>query len=51
LFRKRRNQKVIEETGPNLSDAVRTVARNWFGWQAVGYRSAGTVEFVFDAHR
>ena len=48
----RRNQKVIEETpAPNLSDAVRaqlfeTSVRLA---QAVGYRSAGTVEFVLDA--
>jgi urea carboxylase len=47
----RRNQKVIEETpAPGLSDAQRqnlldTAVR--LG-QAVGYRSAGTVEFVYD---
>ncbi|MCX7742334.1 MAG: urea carboxylase, partial [Tepidimonas sp.] len=48
----RRNQKVLEETpAPNLDDAQRTAL-----WQAaqrlgraVGYRSAGTVEFVLDA--
>ncbi|WP_300659794.1 5-oxoprolinase/urea amidolyase family protein [Hydrogenophaga sp.] len=48
----RRNQKVIEETpAPGLSDAQRselhaTAVRLA---QAVNYRSAGTVEFVFDA--
>ena len=50
----RRNQKVIEETpAAGLSDAVRdrfwktaeTIAR------AVDYRSAGTVEFLYDAER
>ncbi|HZV99254.1 MAG TPA: urea carboxylase, partial [Methylophilaceae bacterium] len=47
----RRNQKVIEETpAPNISDAVRQAL-----WQtavklagAIRYRSAGTVEFVYD---
>ncbi|MDP2144951.1 MAG: urea carboxylase [Gallionella sp.] len=49
----RRNQKVIEETpAPNITPAVRkhlleTAVR--LG-EAVGYQSAGTVEFVFDAH-
>ncbi len=50
----RRNQKVIEETpAPSLPDAVRHAL-----WDAavklgrtVGYRSAGTVEFVYDADR
>ena len=48
----RRNQKVVEETpAPGLSDAQRrqlldTAVR--LG-RAVNYRSAGTVEFVFDA--
>lgn len=48
----RRNQKVIEETpAPGLSDAQRhellsTAIRLA---QAVAYRSAGTVEFVYDA--
>ncbi|HQS98676.1 MAG TPA: urea carboxylase [Thiobacillus sp.] len=48
----RRNQKVIEETpAPGLSEAQRadlltTAVR--LG-EAVGYRSAGTVEFVYDA--
>jgi len=48
----RRNQKVIEETpAPGLSDAQRqslldTAVR--LG-QAVNYRSAGTVEYVYDA--
>jgi urea carboxylase len=47
----RRNQKVIEETpAPNISEEVRLAL-----WQtavklgsAIGYRSAGTVEFVYD---
>ncbi len=50
----RRNQKVIEETpAPGLSDALRSelhTAAVRLG-QAVQYRSAGTVEFVFDADR
>ncbi|MDH5517400.1 MAG: urea carboxylase [Gammaproteobacteria bacterium] len=47
----RRNQKVIEETpAPNLSDAIRkelhqTAVRLV---EAVNYRNAGTVEFVYD---
>jgi len=47
----RRNQKVIEETpAPNLSDALRadmqaTAVRLM---EAVNYRNAGTVEFVYD---
>ena len=47
----RRNQKVIEETpAPGLTDAQRA---NLFATavrlgEAVGYRSAGTVEFVYD---
>ncbi len=48
----RRNQKVIEETpAPGLSEAQRGAlvdAAVKLG-QAVNYRSAGTVEFVFDA--
>ncbi|MCU0767760.1 MAG: urea carboxylase, partial [Gammaproteobacteria bacterium] len=50
----RRNQKVIEETpAPNIPDAVRArlqadaVALG----RSVGYRSAGTVEFVYDGER
>ncbi|MDR7149815.1 urea carboxylase [Hydrogenophaga palleronii] len=48
----RRNQKVIEETpAPGLSDeqrqALHTTAVRLA--QAVNYRSAGTVEFVYDA--
>ncbi|MCE9632822.1 MAG: urea carboxylase [Methylophilales bacterium] len=47
----RRNQKVIEETpAPNISDSIRQQL-----WQtavklgsAIHYRSAGTVEFVYD---
>lgn len=47
----RRNQKVIEETpAPNLSDELReamvTAAIDLA--KAVNYRSAGTVEFIFD---
>ncbi|OIQ86366.1 acetyl-/propionyl-coenzyme A carboxylase alpha chain [mine drainage metagenome] len=47
----RRNQKVIEETpAPNISDRVRS--RLWQAAEklgrALGYRSAGTVEFVYD---
>ncbi|HEY5931030.1 MAG TPA: urea carboxylase [Burkholderiales bacterium] len=48
----RRNQKVIEETpAPNLSQGVRAelLATSVRLAQAVGYRSAGTVEYVFDA--
>ena len=47
----RRHQKVLEEApAPGLSPAVRTALHDAavaFG-QAVGYRSAGTVEFVLD---
>ncbi|MCY7285998.1 MAG: ATP-grasp domain-containing protein, partial [Cyanobacteria bacterium CAN_BIN43] len=47
----RRNQKVIEETpAPGISDALRQQLYDCavrLG-QAVNYRSAGTVEFVFD---
>ncbi len=50
----RRNQKVIEETpAPGLSAALRTQlceAAVRLG-KAVGYRSAGTVEFIVDADR
>jgi urea carboxylase len=50
----RRNQKVIEETpAPNLEPALRRAlheAAVVLG-KSVGYRSAGTVEFVFDAER
>ncbi len=47
----RRNQKVIEETpAPNLSDTVRTrlhqLAKTLLA--SVNYRSAGTVEFIYD---
>lgn len=50
----RRNQKVVEEApAPGLPDAVRTQlaasARDLCA--SVGYRSAGTVEFVYDAGR
>jgi urea carboxylase len=48
----RRNQKVIEETpAPGLSDATRKELLECalrLG-RAVGYRSAGTVEFIYDA--
>ncbi|QYD70992.1 urea carboxylase [Paraburkholderia edwinii] len=49
----RRNQKVIEETpAPGLSDDERAMlqASAVRLAQAVSYESAGTVEFVFDAH-
>ncbi len=50
----RRNQKVIEETpAPNLDPSLRRQlheAAVVLG-KSVGYRSAGTVEFVFDAER
>jgi urea carboxylase len=49
----RRNQKVIEETpAPGLTDAERATlhASAVRLAQAVSYESAGTVEFVFDAH-
>ena len=50
----RRNQKVFEETpAPGLSDAVRAAlhaAAVKLG-ESVGYRSAGTVEFIYDADR
>ncbi|MFF4037489.1 urea carboxylase, partial [Streptomyces sp. NPDC001816] len=50
----RRNQKVLEEApAPGLPDAVReqlaTAARDLCA--SVNYRSAGTVEFVYDADR
>lgn len=48
----RRNQKVIEETpAPGLDAATRTQLLETAGrlGRAVGYRSAGTVEFVLDA--
>ena len=47
----RRNQKVIEETpAPGLTDVQRTslMATAVRLGEAVGYRSAGTVEFVYD---
>ena len=47
----RRNQKVIEETpAPNLSDQLRQqmVEAAIALAKAVNYRSAGTVEFIFD---
>ncbi len=47
----RRNQKVIEETpAPGLTDAQRTnlLATAVRLGEAVAYRSAGTVEFVYD---
>jgi urea carboxylase len=48
----RRNQKVIEETpAPGLTDIQRAklLATAVRLGEAVGYRSAGTVEFVYDA--
>ncbi|NUK80500.1 5-oxoprolinase/urea amidolyase family protein [Streptomyces lunaelactis] len=50
----RRNQKVLEEApAPELPDSVRmqlaSTARELC--ESVGYRSAGTVEFVYDAPR
>jgi len=49
----RRNQKLVEETpAPGLSTALRQRLSDSairLG-EAVGYRSAGTVEFVFDTH-
>jgi urea carboxylase len=50
----RRNQKVIEETpAPHLPAATRTalMAAAVALAQAVNYRSAGTVEFLYDAER
>ncbi|WP_321817263.1 MULTISPECIES: urea carboxylase [unclassified Paraburkholderia] len=48
----RRNQKVVEETpAPNLPESVRThllAAAESLG-RSVGYRSAGTVEFIYDS--
>lgn len=49
----RRNQKVIEETpAPGLAAGERATLHESAVRlaQAVGYESAGTVEFVFDAH-
>jgi urea carboxylase len=49
----RRHQKLIEETpAPGLSDSVRQriVGAAIRLGEAVNYQSAGTVEFVFDAH-
>jgi urea carboxylase len=50
----RRNQKVVEETpAPGLSDALRSrlhAAAIALG-AAVGYESAGTVEFIYDVAR
>ncbi|MFO1451584.1 MAG: urea carboxylase [Opitutaceae bacterium] len=49
----RRNQKVVEETpAPGLSPDMRAQLMESAVRlaQAVGYRSAGTVEFVFDVH-
>ena len=49
----RRNQKVIEETpAPNLPDAIASATLRGgrdAGARAVRYRSAGTVEFVYDS--
>ena len=48
----RRNQKVVEETpAPGLTDEIRMALRDAARklGEAVKYRSAGTVEFVYDA--
>lgn len=50
----RRNQKVVEEApAPNLDDAIRSqlIAAAVRLAEAAQYRSAGTVEFLFDAER
>ncbi len=50
----RRNQKVVEETpAPNLPDATRQALIDAAVrlTQAVNYRSAGTVEFLYDPRR
>ena len=50
----RRNQKVVEETpAPNLSGAVRARLLESAAalGRAVGYRSAGTVEYIYDRAR
>ncbi|WP_329555827.1 5-oxoprolinase/urea amidolyase family protein [Streptomyces sp. NBC_00696] len=50
----RRNQKVLEEApAPDLPDHIRTQLASSAGelCASVGYRSAGTVEFVYDATR
>lgn len=50
----RRNQKVVEETpAPNLPEATRRalhLAAERLG-ESISYRSAGTVEFLYDARR
>lgn len=49
----RRNQKVLEESpAPNITDAVRQamMATAVRLGEAVQYRSAGTVEYIYDAH-
>jgi urea carboxylase len=50
----RRNQKVVEETpAPNLPPATREklLAASKSLGEAVGYRSAGTIEYIYDAAR
>ena len=50
----RRNQKVVEEApAPNLPDSVRQVISDTSAQlcRSVGYRSVGTVEFVYDTER
>ncbi|MEM6160294.1 urea carboxylase [Erwinia sp. P6884] len=50
----RRNQKVVEETpAPNLPEATRTalLASAVRLGEQVSYRSAGTVEYIYDAQR
>ncbi len=47
----RRNQKVIEETpAPGISERIRTALHETAKrlGESVGYRSAGTVEFIYD---
>tara|TARA_R110000772_G_scaffold245757_1_gene359217 strand:+ start:13240 stop:16863 length:3624 start_codon:yes stop_codon:yes gene_type:complete len=48
----RRNQKVVEECpAPNLEDATRTALHSTAEHllSSIGYRNAGTVEFIYDA--
>ncbi|WP_433796965.1 acetyl/propionyl/methylcrotonyl-CoA carboxylase subunit alpha [Actinoplanes sp. CA-252034] len=50
----RRHQKVVEEApAPHLSEATRAVLHDSAraAARAVGYRGAGTVEFLVDSHR
>jgi propionyl-CoA carboxylase alpha chain len=50
----RRHQKVVEEApAPNLPEKTRRALHDAAGAAAaaIGYRGAGTVEFLYDAHR